>query len=61
VNGFEDLDARNTSAEGWLARFADLVTMLGKSEAGEPPQDFNPHMRATIPARGGQVGPGWHA
>jgi hypothetical protein len=58
-NGFESLIARDANTEGWLGRFNDLVTMLDKCDAGDPAEDFNPHMRALIPDRGGRVGSGW--
>jgi hypothetical protein len=33
--------------------------MIDRSQAGEPPEEFNPHMQALIPPRGRQRGPGW--
>lgn len=58
-DGFEQLDEHNEFTAGWLKTFAELVEMLDRSEAGEPAEAFNPHMRATIPARGQRVGPDW--
>ena len=58
-DGFEQLDQQNTFTDGWLKRFGELVEMLDRSEAGEPPELFNPHLRETIPATGRRVGPGW--
>jgi hypothetical protein len=59
--GFEHLSVGDSYGDGWLQGFADLVEMLDRSEAGEPPADFNPHMRALLPSRNGRVGPGWGA
>jgi hypothetical protein len=56
---FDQLTAGDTYWDGWLQLFADLVEMLDRSEAGEPPSDFNPHMRGLLPSRNGRVGPGW--
>jgi hypothetical protein len=56
---FEQLDQGDADWEEWLARFGDLIEMLRRSEAGEPPTEFNPHMRDLIPERGLRAGPGW--
>ena len=45
--------------EGWLDRFADLVKMIACVQKGEPPEQFNPHMKGLLPAKGGHAGPGW--
>ena len=45
--------------DSWMARFRDLIEMLNRSEAGESPTAFNPHMRELLPATGKRVGPGW--
>lgn len=57
---FESLRADDDRWAGWLQLFDDLVEMLGRSEAGEPPEEaFNPHMRALIPPTERHLGPGW--
>lgn len=56
---FENLRAGGDWWAGWLGRFDDLVEMLRRCGAGESARDFNPHMRAVVPARGRRVGPGW--
>ena len=56
---FENLHAADHWWAGWLKLFGELVEMLRRSEAGEPAEDFNPHMRAVIPPSGRQMGPGW--
>jgi hypothetical protein len=43
----------------WLGRFADLVKMLECVRRGEPPGEFNPHMRDRVPSSGAREGPGW--
>jgi hypothetical protein len=57
--GFEGFHPGGQSWAGWFKGFTDLVEMLDRAEAGEPPEEFNPRMRAVIPARGGRQGPGW--
>lgn len=57
--GFEHLKAGDAWWDGWLRRFDDLAEMLRRCEAGEPPQAFNPHMRAVLPPTGNRAGPGW--
>lgn len=44
---------------GWLVRFDELVQMLDSIDRGEPPEAYNPHMRATIPQPNERQGPGW--
>lgn len=56
---FENLHHGDTWWTGWLQLFRDLAEMLARSEAGEPAESFNPHMRALIPPSGDQKGPGW--
>lgn len=53
VDGFED------APPGWLNRFADLVEMIDRWQAGENPANFNPHMRSLVPPTGSRKGPGW--
>jgi hypothetical protein len=43
----------------WIGRFADLVKMIDCVRRGEPPADFNPHMRDVIRPTGDHRGPGW--
>ena len=57
--GFEGLTGDWEGFPGWLERFGDLVVMIDRSLAGEPPEAFNPHMRALIPPTGWRRGPGW--
>ena len=56
---FENLHPGDNWWAEWLKAFHDLVEMLARSEAGEPAESFNPHMRALIPPTGRQQGPGW--
>ncbi|RKN48474.1 hypothetical protein [Micromonospora endolithica] len=43
-----------------FAEFFDhLPEMIRRWEAGEPPEEYNPHMRALIPPTGDRRGPGW--
>ena len=56
---FEDLHSGDKWWTGWLKYFHDLVEMVARSEAGEPAESFNPHMRRLIPPTGRQEGPGW--
>ena len=46
--------------EHWPDYFRLLLAMLEASEAGEPPDDLNPHMRAVLPPTGQRRGPGWN-
>lgn len=55
---FERLTAGG-QGDGWFRLFDDLAEMLRRCDAGEPPIDFNPHMRGLIPDRGDRAGPGW--
>lgn len=57
--GFEDLVPGEKSGAGWIRRLGELVEMLDRSEAGEAPEAFNPHMRGLLPASGRKAGPGW--
>jgi hypothetical protein len=43
----------------WMNRFQDLVKMLDSISRGEPPSQFNPHMKDVIPPSGLKKGPGW--
>lgn len=45
--------------EGWVKRFAEFIEMIGRCRRGEPPGEFNPHMRDTLPPTGDRIGPGW--
>jgi hypothetical protein len=56
---FESLHPGDNWWAGWLKLFHDLVEMLARSEAAEPAESFNPHMRALIPPTGRRQGPGW--
>jgi hypothetical protein len=56
---FENLQVGSEWWAGWVKLSGELVEMLRRSEAGEPAEDFNPHMRALIPPSGQRVGPGW--
>jgi hypothetical protein len=56
---FESLRTGDDSWAGWVQLFGELVEMLSRSEAGEPPGDFNPRMRTLMPATGRHRGPGW--
>lgn len=38
----------------WLKLFGDLTEMLRRSDAGEPAEDFSPHMRTLILTSGQQ-------
>lgn len=45
--------------DGWIRRFNDLVKMIDCVRRGEPPEEFNPHMRDTLQWSGERRGPGW--
>lgn len=57
--GSEHLTCDLEGVGGWLERFGELVVMIDRSLAGEPPEAFNPHMRGLIPPTGRRRGPGW--
>lgn len=57
--GFEDLVAGQEPGASWIQRLGELVEMLDRSESGETPEAFNPHMRGLLPATGRRTGPGW--
>jgi hypothetical protein len=57
--GFEDLVPGQEPGASWIQRLGELVEMLDRSEAGEAPEAFNPHMRQLLPASGHEAGPGW--
>jgi hypothetical protein len=46
------------SWRSWIGLFADLVKMIECVERGEPPGQFNPHMRDVIPPTHEKAGPG---
>jgi len=44
-DGFEDLHPGDYWWAGWLMLFHNLVKLVARSEAGEPAEGFNPHLR----------------
>jgi hypothetical protein len=59
VDGFEELIPGTPEHSGWFSGLDDLILMITLWEAGEPPENFNPHMREICAPTGDRVGPGW--
>lgn len=60
---FAAISAADAPDDQWyhsyLEYFSDLVEMMDRVDRGEPPDQFNPHMRGLIPETQERRGPGW--
>ena len=55
----DDAQPGDDRHESFVEYFAALVEMMDRVDRGEPPAQFNPHMRGLIPETGQRRGPGW--
>ena len=60
---FAAISAADPLGDQWyhsyLECFSDLVEMMDRVDRGEPPEQFNPHMRGLISETQARRAPGW--